>query len=183
MLNNLLLFARLLILGALLAGCPDPGNNHHPPPPKPARPQTHVGAWTGDFVAVKTGLYFISIPAAWAFHPDGTFKRYRFDFSVPLPNNDRFGGGGPLPEARSGVNGQWVPIGNGTYSIDYSRNPVVLTLTARNDQGQMQSAAGPLRFADANTMYIALGKQVTALDEMHGAQRWTRADIRQFPRQ
>lgn len=179
--NNLLLIARVLILGAVLTGCwekPVPPN--HPPAQRP-----HVGAWTGDLWVFHSGSNTQVRPAAWVFNPDGSFMKYRFEYSVYLPDSNNFGNATSYnyPPAQAGVNGQWIPIARGTYSIDYRQDPIVLTLVARGNEGQTQGGVGFLRFADANTMFVALGRPVLVLDESHGAQRWTRTNIRQFPRQ
>lgn len=109
--------------------------------------------------------------------------KYRFEYSMYIPENNNFGNAANYPPAQAGVNGQWIPIARRTYNIDYGQNPIVITLVARGNEGQTQAGVGFLRFADASTMFVALGRQIVVLDENHGAQRWTRADIRQFPRQ
>lgn len=164
--NKVLLFARLFLLGAVLASCDGCG--------KP--PQPHLGAW----LCASSGVML-----ATTYSPDGEYTVYQFDYTTYNPNDNRLGGlvlSCPVP--RPNVNGQWRQIAKGNYAIDYRQNPIAIS-----ERGQLTGrTTGPtggdgfIRFVGPNTFYLGWGRRELVLNTPPTGLLYVRVDPRQFPR-
>ncbi len=124
---------------------------------------------TGEWIAADTR-------EAIVFQVGGTFEtlKFAYDYTPPttLPGTDITSTEGTqIPGS-----GKWRPDLNGTYTIDYSKDPAWIDLVATQN-GNPRRMQGLIQFLDNNTFYIAIDevRPATIDNSLRGKVRFSRA--------